>query len=323
MQAATARRYGGPEVMAIETVARPEPGPGQLLIRVAAFGVTRGDARIRAVDVPRGMGLMVRAVFGLTRPRRPIPGREFAGEVAAVGEGRAGWSLGMPVMGITDGMTLGAGAEFCVVSAAGMVRPIPPGLDVTHAAGCLFGLIAAADFLIDQMALQKGERLLVNGGSGAVGAAAVWLGVHLGARVTATASAANHEFLCSLGAAATNDYRDGLPQGPFDAILDVPGTLPYARARPLLTPEGRLGLMTADLLPQLGAAIRPRRGGHRLSCGIVKEKPEALDRALSYLEAGYRPKITILPLSEIVEAHRLASSGHKRGNVVVTLEDAG
>ncbi|MFN4101266.1 MAG: zinc-binding dehydrogenase [Pararhodobacter sp.] len=278
MRAATARCYGGPEVMAIEALPRPVPRPGQLLVKVTAFGVTRGDARIRGLDVPRGMGLMLRLVFGLTRPRRIIPGREFSGAVAAIGPGVNGWAPGDPVMGITDGMRLGAGA-----------------------------------------ALQPGERLLVNGATGAVGAAALWIGAQTGAQVTAVASPANHPFALEQGAAQVADYTAPLPAGPYDVILDIAGTLPWDRAAPLLAPGGRLAMVTADLSATLDAALRPTRNGKRLLAGMVKETPDALNRALSFHAQGFRPVITTLPLDQIIEAHCLASSGHKRGNVVVSL----
>ncbi|WP_417628179.1 NAD(P)-dependent alcohol dehydrogenase [Pararhodobacter aggregans] len=319
MQAATARRYGGPKVMAIEVLPRPEPGPGQVLVKVAAFGVTRGDARIRGLDVPRGMGPMVRAFFGWTRPRRPVPGREFSGAISALGPGVSGWSEGEPVLGITDGMTMGAGAEYCVVTASRMLARRPATLTEAEAAALPFGLMTAADFLIDQMALQPGERLLVNGGSGAVGLAALWLGAHLGAEATGIASPANHAAMQDAGAHRTADYARPLPPGPYDAILDVAGTLPYAKAAPLLAPNGRLGIVTADLAGQIGAGLRSKRGGHRLCAGVIKETPAALNRVQALHAQGYRPAVTTLPLAEIVEAHRLASSGHKRGNVVVTL----
>lgn len=319
MQAATARRYGGPEVMAIETLPRPTPGPGQVLVRVAAFGVTRGDARIRGLDVPRGMGPMVRAVFGLTRPRRPVLGREFAGTIAGLGAGVSGWQPGEAILGITDGMSMGAGAEYCVISAAKLLARRPATLTGAEAAALPFGLMTAADFLIDQMALQPGERLLVNGGSGAVGLAALWLGEHLGARVTGVASPANHAAMIAAGAQQAADYAQPLPPGPYDAILDVAGTMPYAKAAPLLAPGGRLGLVTADLAGQIGAGLRSKRGGHRLCAGVIKETPAALARVLDLHAQGYRPEVTALPLTRIQEAHRIASSGHKRGNVVVVL----
>jgi NADPH:quinone reductase-like Zn-dependent oxidoreductase len=319
MIAATARRYGPPSVMALETLPRPDPGPGEVLIRVAAFGVTRGDARIRGLDAPPGMSLPMRAVFGLTRPRRPVLGREFAGTVAGLGAGVTGWVPGDPVFGITDGMTLGAGAEFLTLKAAGLIRPRPASLSVDEAAAFAFGGLTAADFLIDQMHLKAGEHLLVLGATGAVGSAAVQIAVHLGARVTGVASAANLDFARSLGAEVALDYRQGLPPGPFDAILDLPGVLPWPAARAHLAPGGRLGLVTAGMAAQLGAMLRPRRGAWRLCAGITRETGAALDRLLAlHAGGGYTPHLgAVLPMDQVVQAHTLASGGHKRGNVVV------
>lgn len=146
MRAATARRYGPPGVMAIETLPRPRPGPGEILVRVAAFGVTRGDARIRGLEAPPGMALPMRLVFGLTRPRRPVPGREFAGTVAGLGPGVMGWGIGDAVFGITDGLRLGAGADYLTVKAGGLVLPRPEtltedegrSLSLRRADGCGF-----------------------------------------------------------------------------------------------------------------------------------------------------------------------------------------
>jgi len=324
MIAATARHYGPPEVMRLETLPDPVPGRGEILIRIAAFGVTRGDARIRGLDAPAGMAPLLRLVFGLTRPRRPIPGREYAGTVAALGPGvtgRAvtGRALGDEVFGITDGMRLGAGAEFVTVKAGGLVLPRPATLSQVQAAAFLFGGLTAADFLIDQAALQPGERLLVIGATGAVGSAAVQIGRHLGAQVTGVCSPPRHDLARSLGAQHVADYAHGLPSGPFDVILDTPGALPWPQARAHLAPGGRLCLVTAGLKGQIGAAVRPRRGDHRLCAGVTRETPAAAARLLAiHAAGGYSPHLAAaLPMERIVDAHRLASSGHKAGNVVV------
>lgn len=321
MLAATARRYGPPSVMALETLPRPDPRPGHLLIRVAAFGVTRGDARIRGLDAPRGMALPLRGVFGLTRPRRPVPGREFAGTIAALGADVTGWPVGQEVFGITDGMSLGAGAEYLTLRATGLIRPRPATLSPQQAAAFAFGGLTAADFLMDQIGLRAGERLLVLGATGAVGSAAVQIAAQLGAQVTAVCSAANHDLARSLGADSVADYRSAIPPGPFDAILDLPDVLPWPQARAHLAPGGRLGLVTASLTAQLGAMLRPRRGTYRLCAGVTQESGAALDRLLAlHVNGGYTPLLgAVLPLDQIVQAHTLASGGHKRGNVVVSL----
>lgn len=321
MQAATARRYGPAEVMQIETLPDPVPGPGEVRVAVQAFGVTRGDTRIRGLEAPRGMGLILLAIFGLTRPRRPVPGREFAGVIAGLGDGVSGWRIGQTVLGLTPGMTLGAGAEALVMKPGATLFPRPAGMSAAEGAALFFGALTALDFLTDQAQLQSGERVLINGTSGAVGAAMVQLARHLGAEITAVCSAQHHEFVRNLGADAVHDYHDGPPPGTYDVIADVAGTLPYGAARFLLAPGGRLCLVTADLAGMLGAVLRPRRGGHRLCAGVAKENRAALERVLAFNAQGLlRPVVTTLPFEHIVEAHRLASGGHKRGNVVVVVD---
>jgi NADPH:quinone reductase-like Zn-dependent oxidoreductase len=292
-----------------------------VLVAVEAAGLTAGDARIRGARVPGGMGPMIRLVFGLRGPRRPVLGREYAGRVVAIGAGVTQFRAEDAVFGITDGMRMGAHAEFVVVKATGLILPRPETLSVHEAAAFFFGGLTAADFLLDQCALQRGERVLVVGATGAVGSAAVQIARHHGAHVTALASAANLDLARQLGADDALDYRMGSAPGPFDVILDIPGVLPDALAR--LAPGGRLGLVTADLPSMLGAMLRPGRGeGRRLCANVIKETRQSMARLLALHEAAaYRPLIgSVFLLSEIALAHARADSGHKRGNLVIELQ---
>lgn len=323
MRAATARRYGPPEVMALETLPQPTPKAGEVLVEVDAFCVTRGDARIRGLDVPAGYGPLVRAMFGFTRPRNPVFGREFSGRIAALGEGVTGWEVGAPVFGVTDGMKMGAGAEFCVVSADKMLFARPENMTTEQGAALLFGGITTLDFLTRQLTVTAGESLLVNGATGSVGSAMVEIGKAMGLHVTAVCSAQNAQMARDLGADAVHDYRDpgGLvaPKGGYDIIADVAGSLPYAKARPLLADGGRLCLVTSSFTENLGGMLRANRGSHQIAAQPIKESPEMVAELLRLFAAGqYAPVIGArVPMAEIVAAHELASGGHKRGNVVV------
>jgi NADPH:quinone reductase-like Zn-dependent oxidoreductase len=291
-----------------------------VLVAVEAAGLTVGDARIRAARVPRGMGPMIRLVFGLRGPRRTILGREYAGRVVAVGAGVTRFGVGDAVFGITDGMQMGAHAEQVAVRADKLILPRPNSLSVVEAAAFFFGGLTAADFLIDQCALQRGERVLIVGATGAVGSAAIQIARHLGAHVTALASADNLTMARELGADVALDYRRDAAEGPFDVILDIPGVMTDALAR--LAPNGRLGLVTADLATTLGAAMRPRRErGCRVCASVIKETPQAMGRLLAMHEAGaYRPLVGArFPFNEIAPAHAAADSGHKRGNIVIEM----
>ena len=320
MKAACSRRYGPPSVVILKDLADPVPKAGEVLVRIEAAGVTVGDARIRAARVPRGMGPLIRIVFGLTGPRRPVLGREYAGRVAALGTGVNQFKVGDAVFGITEGMRLGAHAELAALKADGLIFRRPETLSIPEAATFFFGGLTAADFLLDQCALKAGERVLVVGATGAVGSAAVQLARYRGAHVTALTSATHRDLARELGAHEASDYSDALPKGPFDVILDVPGLLPDARER--LAPHGRLGLVTATLGQTLAATLWPRRAGNKRVCaGIVKETPAACARLLALHTAGaYRPLVgDTFSFADIARAHALVDSGHKRGSVLVRM----
>jgi len=319
MQIANYPTYGPPESIVFHDAPIPRPAEGGVLIRVRAAPVTAGDARLRSGIVPRGLGLMMRLAIGLRRPR-VAPGWSFAGEVAALGEGVAAFSVGQRVFGLT-GFRGGSHRDYLVIKATGTLLPLPETLSFEAGAAFFFGGLTAAEFLIDRAKLAAGERLLVSGASGAVGSAAVQIGRHLGATISATASPANHALARSLGASMVSDYRDGTPPGPFDVILDVMGTLGWAKARPLLAPGGRLVMVTADLSQMLGAALHPRRKGCRVLTGTNKDDLPAMQRLLALHHAGaYSPVLgPVMPFRDLVRAHVLAESFHKPGNIVVVM----
>lgn len=320
MQAAYYRRYGPPSVVSLTDLPDPTPAPEELLIQIEAAGLTVGDARIRAARAPGGMAPFIRLAFGLTAPRRPILGREYAGTVVACGSEGSGIALGSPVFGITDGLRFGAHAERVAVKRAGLIVPRPDSLSPIEAAAFFFGGLTAADFLLDQCALQPGERLLIVGATGAVGSAAVQIARHCRAHVTALTRAENRDLATALGAHCVHDYRSPPQTGQFDVILDVPGVLPNALDR--LAPGGRLGLVTATLAQMLGALLRPKRRGNRwVRAGVVKETPAAVARLLDlHTAGGYRPLVgEIFPFTDIQKAYAQADSGHKRGNLVLNI----
>jgi NADPH:quinone reductase-like Zn-dependent oxidoreductase len=320
MKIASYTAYGGPETIALTEAPIPTPGSGEILIHVRAAPVTAGDARMRSGKVPRGLGLMLRLFLGLRRPR-VAPGWAFAGEVAVLGEGVSDFSKGQRVFGLT-GVKGGSHREYLVIKANGTLLPLPESLSFETGAAFFFGGLTAAEFLIDCAKLGFGERLLVAGATGAVGSAAVQIGRHLGATVSATASPANHLLARSLGATEITDYRLGTPPGPFDVIVDVMGSLGWPGARPLLAPGGRLVLITADLAQMLSSALHPHRDGRQYLTGTNKDDLSAMRRLLALHQAGgYTPVVgPVLPFTEIREAHAIAESFHKPGNLVVVMD---
>lgn len=295
MRAAPARRCGPPDAVVIADAPARCPGPGEVLVRVTAAPVTRADARIRALDMPRGSGLPARLAFGLVRPRHPVQGMEFAGIVQT---DATGLEAGTRVMGLT-GLRGGAHADALAIRADGLVLPTPDSLTDTEAAAFFFGGLTAAHFLIDAGRVGPGSRVLVNGATGAVGSAAL-------AR--------------DLGAQRFADRTLPLPAGPFHAILDVAGTLPAAEALAALAPEGRLLCVTATFAQTLGALLRPLRQGRQIIGGTVPETREGMKRLLAlHAAGGYRPLVgAVLPFDAIA----LAGSGGKQGSVVLTMASA-
>ncbi len=318
MKAAVCERYGAPEVVVIKDVPKPAVGAGDVSIRVNATTVTIADARIRAVRVPRGLAVPTRLAMGILRPRNPVFGLEVAGIVERVGAAVRAFKLGDRVIA-SRGFKLGGHAEFMVVAEKGAIAAIPAAVTDADAVAVLFGGMTALTFF-DRAKLQAREHVLVNGASGAVGVMAVQIAKQRGAEVTGVCSAGNAELVRSLGADHVIDYgsRD-FTQEParYDLVMDNVGNAPYSRIRHLLKPGGRFLMVIADL-PQMLAAMGRK--------AVVSAGPEndvfsaGYFRLLMEMAAAGQIRAVIdrsFPLEDIVEAHRLVDTGHKRGSVVV------
>jgi NADPH:quinone reductase-like Zn-dependent oxidoreductase len=300
-------------VVRVRDVADPVAGKGQVLVRVRATTMNSGDARIRGASFPPGFAAPARLALGLRGPRRSVLGVVYSGVVEAVGAGVAGVSVGDEVCGMT-GARMGAHAELAAVR-ADRLTPKPAGVDHADAAAILFGGSTARQFLGDLAA--PGRRVLVNGASGAVGSAAVQIAHLAGAHVTAVCSARNADLVRSLGAAdvvdrATASVLD-LP-ATHDVVLDAVGNLDRRSGRRLLAPapDGVLLLAVAGLADTVLS-----RGAVRT--GPIKEDPADFAWLLQRLASGELRAVVdrSLPLSEIVEAHRIVDSGRKVGNLVL------
>ncbi|MES2845139.1 MAG: zinc-binding dehydrogenase [Pseudomonadota bacterium] len=316
MRAARVTAYGGPDVIEFVEIPRPVPRAGEVLVRVIAAPVTSGDMRMRSGKVPRGMQMLLRLAIGWNGPRNPVPGWGYVGEVVA-GEGLASGTI---VAGLA-GFKGGAHAEYLRAPTKGPILPLPPGLDPVRVAGTLFGGLTAAHFLLDRAKVRRGDRVWINGATGGVGAAAVRLARHLGAEVTATASAARAELAAELGAHHFHPYSAGLPTGLFDVVVDVFGNAPFSVARPLLAPDARHVAVTATLADSWAAALRPNVGTHRRVAGTNRDDRASLARFLDLVATGALPPIpvTVFPFAQLRAAHALAETMHKPGALVVSM----
>ena len=316
MRAIVHDRYGPPEVLRLEEVERPTPAAGEVLVRVRASTVTQTDCHMR-----RARPFVWRFMLGFRRPKGRILGSEFAGEVEAVGTGVTELAPGDRVFG----MRTGAHAELLRVREAGVIARMPDGLTFEEAAAVCDGAFQALGHL-RAGGVGEGTRLLVYGASGSCGTAAVQIGRHLGAHVTAVCTAKSLELVRSLGADEVIDYtqQDFTKSGQtYDVILDAVGKHSFLRSRGSLRPGG-LFVATDGLhnIP-LALVMRPLRR-RKVVFDVSRPTREDILFLRSLLEAGeYRAVIDrTYPLEDVVEATRYVDSWQKTGNVVLTVSGA-
>lgn len=322
MKAIACKRYGPPEVLEFIELPKPTPADDEILIRVRATTVSSGDCRVRSLSLPRGFGPLGRLALGLRGPRQAILGTELAGDVESVGRTVTSFKPGDAVFAFPGGR-MGAYVEYKCMPGDGAVARKPPRLSYEQAAALSFGGSTMLDFF-RRAALRSGERVLINGASGAVGTAAIQLAKNAGANVTAVCSGAKLELVRAIGADEAIDYtRDDFTRSGkrFDVIVDLAGTAPFSRSSACLSQGGRLLLVLADLSSVLLAPWHSLTSGKRVVAGPAAERVAYLHQLAELAEAGrLLPVIDrVVPFEEMVAAHRYVDQGHKSGNVVVTV----
>lgn len=321
MRALVCERYGGPDVIEIREVERPEPAAGELLIRVLATTVSAADWRLRSATFPTGFAVPARLMLGVFGPRRQILGGELSGEVVAVGSGVSEFRVGDRVFA-HPGIQLGCHAEYRTMRQDGAIARIPEGMSAETAAAMCFGACTALNFLRDQAGIVSGDEVLIVGASGAVGSAAVQLAKHFGAHVTAVCSTDNLELVRSLGADEVIDYaaRDFRDNGKaYDLLFDAVGVTRFASCSDSLKDGGRLLLVVATLPQTIAAPWVSLNTSKRVCVGDTTGTQENLLFLKSLAEAGaYTPLIDrVYPLEEARAAHAYVDTGRKKGNVVL------
>jgi len=327
MRAAVYRRFGGPEVVQLENVARPEPRATEVLVRVHASTVSAADYRARSKDVPAGLALPSSLVLGITKPRRPILGMDFAGVIETVGGQVTRFAPGDEVIGML-GSAFGGHAEYAVAHQHSAIALKPATATFGEAVSLVFGGITARAFL-NQARLEQGSRVLVNGASGAVGSAAVQLAKAAGAHVTAVCSAGNASLVTALGADrvldyATTDFASGdfaAGDSKYDIVMDCVGNAPVSRVHSIVEAGGAVLLVSGDLHSLITASRDSKRHGLTVVATPGRYVAADLEYLVGLFDAGsFVPVIDdSYPLAEISDAHRRVDSHRKRGAVVVTL----
>ncbi|MFX0205453.1 MAG: NAD(P)-dependent alcohol dehydrogenase [Candidatus Hodarchaeota archaeon] len=305
MRAIVYTKYGPPDVLELKEVDKPTPKANEVLIRIYATTVTFGDAMARSGGgrFPSIRWLAVRILFGFRKPRQPIPGHEFSGEIESVGKDVTKFSRGDQVLG-SSGYSGPSGtyADFIVMPEDGLIALKPKNMTFEEAAAVPIGGMTALHHM-RKGNVQPGQKVLIYGASGSVGTYAVQLAKYFGAEVTGVCSTVNLNLVQSLGADQVIDYtkEDFTERGEtWDLVFDAVSKLPFSRKKRALSSNGRfISVM-----------------------GTISEKVEELIFLTKlYNEGKIKPAIDRrYPLQQIVEAHRYVDKGHKKGNVVIIVE---
>ena len=323
MKAMVYRRYGFPDVVELQDVPKPTPKHNQILVKICATTVTSGDARLRSLNVPFGFRLITRIAFGLTKPRRPILGIEFAGKIESVGNDVTQFKEGDQVFGTSD--RFGCHAEYVALPEDGPIAIKPINMTYEEAAATPFGALSSLVFLRDFGKIQSGQKILINGASGALGTFAVQLAKYLEAEVTGVCSTSNVELVKSLGADKVIDYtKEDFTKGGelYDIVFDTVGKVSFSRCKNSLRQNGRCLLAVAGL-PEFFQVLRTSIIGKKKAvAGVAPFKKKDLVFVKGLIEAGQIRSVIDrrYPLEQTAEAHRYVDKGHKKGSVVITFD---
>ena len=323
MKAIVYTEYGPPDVLQLKEVEKPSPKDDEVLIKIFATTVNQTDPVAR-----KGEPFFARFYTGLIRPKNHILGNELAGEIESVGKDVKLFKEGDQVFGTGTGY--GAYAEYICLPEEGTTLAIKPAnMTYEEAAGC-DGVLTALPFLRDKGNIQNGQKVLINGASGGVGTAAVQLARYYGAEVTGVCSTTNLELVESLGADKVIDYtkEDFTKSGQtYDIIFDAVSKSSFSRCKSSLKQRG-VYLSTvptlAILLQMLWTSMIGTKKAIIAFTGLrpASERTKDLIFLKELSEAGKIKSVIDrrYPLEQIAEAHRYVEKGHKKGNVVITVE---
>ena len=320
MRAIKRNSYGGPEVLELTDIARPEPAEGRVLVKVHSASLNALDWHFLT-----GTPYFLRLINGLRTPKRTGIGVDFAGVVEAVGPGVDGLKPGDAVFGAADGTC----AEF-VAPKAEYTLPLPEGVDFDQASTFNVAAVTALQGLRDVGEVKAGQRVLINGAAGGVGTYAVQIAKLFGAHVTAVCSSRNVEMVRSLGADEVIDYTTTNVSGlgsTFDVIFDNAGSQRPSKLARLLEPDGVVVIITGPkkgkLIGPVGHIVRSKLrfmfGTKRAETMTAETRRVDLEQIGQWVAEGAITPIIhrTFPLEQTVEAVELLGSGHAPAKLVV------
>ncbi|MCB9333878.1 MAG: NAD(P)-dependent alcohol dehydrogenase [Lewinellaceae bacterium] len=317
MQASVYRAYGPPDVLQLETVEKPTPKANEIRVRIHAATVNRTDCAMLLAKP-----FIMRFFTGLFRPRKPILGTDFAGTVEAVGADVTGFKVGDRVFGFDDN-GLSSHAEYLTIDTAKGIAAIPENCSYEQATASIEGAHYAYNF-INKVQLHPGDKVLVNGASGAIGSAAVQLLKYYGAVVTAVCNTKNIDMAKAIGADRVIDYlREDFTKDDqqYDFVFDAVGKSSFNKCKPLLKPGGtyissELGWMAQNLFY---AVFTPFFSRKKVKFPVPVDIPGSVRLVGKMMAEGkFKPVIDrTYTLAETAEAFRYVLTGEKTGNVVL------
>jgi len=324
MRAVIYAKYGPPEVLQLKEVGKPAPKENEVLIKLHTSTVTATDCVFR-----RGEPKFSRLFTGLTKPKNQILGSEFAGVVEAIGKDVKAFKTGDKVFGTTPGY--GSYAEYiCLREYKSTLAKMPANKSYEEAITCCDGFLTSLPFLRDKGKIQKGNKVLIIGASGSVGSAAVQLAKYFGAEVTGVCSTSSEELVKSIGADSVIDYtkEDFTKSGDvYDIIFDLVGKTTFSQCKNSLKPTGKFlqAAITPKVFPSvLWTSIFSSKKALIMATGL-RPPAERTKDLIFITELVVKGKVKpiidkIFPLEKIAEAHSYVDKGHKKGNIVITLQ---
>jgi len=306
MKAVICKEYGPPEVLQITEINKPVPKANELLIKIKASAVNSGDVRVRALDVPGYLRIVMRVVLGITKPRKPVLGIVFSGVVENIGEKVKNFKVGDEVYA-SAGFKFGAYAAYITLPEDGVITLKPSKASFLEAAAIPFGGMSAIYFLRKaNISGQENQKVLIYGATGAVGTAAIQIAKYYKAEVTAVCSEEGLELAKRLGSDhvlvyTKQDFTKSSEK--YDIIFDAVGKTNKKAIRSILKKEG----------------IFITVGG----LDVASETKEQLEFLKQLVDENLFEAIIdkVYPFEHIVEAHRYVDLGRKKGNVVIEMED--
>ncbi|UCE09686.1 MAG: NAD(P)-dependent alcohol dehydrogenase [Candidatus Thorarchaeota archaeon] len=303
MKAAVYEEYGPPEVVHIKVIEKPVPKENEVLVKVIATTVSRGDSRMRGLDIPGNafVRFIARIFLGFRKPKRPILGMQLAGDIEAIGKDVSRFKIGDPIFASTYGSGMGAHAEYKCLPEDEVMAIKPTNMSFEEAATVPTPGIGALSQL-RKANIQPGHQVLIYGASGSVGTFAVQIAKTFNSIVTGVCSTTNLELVRSLGADRLIDRtKDSFTESgeTYDVIFDAVGKISKSQCKGALKENGVFLSIT----------------------GQSPEKTEELVYLKELIEAGKVRSVIdrTYPLDEIVEAYRYVDTGRKKGNVVIRL----